>query len=79
MQMNKQLIFSEVRGFAFLKQDYRIIFFFKGGFRKQFFFKSLKLKIQFKKKFNAIEDLGDETEETSKKDMLKREKIVKKR
>lgn len=49
MQMNTQLIFSEVRGFAFLKQDYRIIFFKKGGFRKQFFLKSLKLKIQLKK------------------------------
>ena len=79
MQMNKQLIFSEVRGFAFLKQDYRIIFFLKEDSENNFFFKSLKLKIQFKKKFNAIEDLGDETEETSKKDMLKREKIVKKR
>ena len=55
------------------------LIFLKGGFRKQFFKKSLKLKIQFLKNFNAIEGLGDEIEEMSKKHTLKREKIVKKR
>ena len=37
------------------------------------------LKIRFLKNLNAIEGLEDEIEEMSKKHMLKREKIVKKR
>lgn len=57
---------------AFLKQEYRISF-FKRRIQKTSFLRSLKLKIQFLKTFNAIEGLGDEIEEMSKKHTLKRE------
>lgn len=57
---------------AFLKQEYRISF-FKRRIQKTSFLRSLKLKIQFLKTFNAIEGLGDEIEGMSKKHTLKRE------
>ena len=57
---------------AFLKQEYRISF-FKRRIQKTSFLRSLKLKIQFLKTFNAIEGLGDEIEGMSKKYTLKRE------